>query len=339
MASYNVVNYSLRPAKAIERKMLCELMRRLNGFAPIDTYSYIGFGSIFFTDFTLFHRALGITKMCSIEKDAEVADDAGIQNRFEFNKPFSCIELKYGSAGDRLPELADYWPRKTIVWLDYDGKLSDEYLSDISIVLQRAAPGSLVMISVNVKADDRPSTFKGSAKEYRFQQLEKWLSRTYIPLGTQEINLSTEELIKLYYGIISGVVTDTIARRNGALPANQQVSASQIINFKYQDGAPMLTLGWLITDQSQEPILSGMELHTLPFIKRGPEYFNIHVPSLTLKEISWLDSVLHTDIDDDGTIHPPKSGLVRLIPELEKPEVKHYKQIYRYFPTFAEAIL
>jgi hypothetical protein len=339
MASYNVVNYSLRPAKAIERKMLCELMRRLNNFAPIETYSYIGFGSIFFTDFTLFHRALGITKMCSIEKDAEVAVDASIQNRFEFNKPFSCIELLYGPAGDRLPELSEYWPNKTVVWLDYDGRLSNEYLSDLGIALQRAVAGSLVMISVNVKADERSSKFKGTTKEYRFLQLDKWLNRSYIPLGTQDINLSSDELIKLYYKIIDGVVTDTIMRRNGALPSDQKVTANQVVNFRYQDGAPMLTIGWLITTQEQSDIVTAMDLETLPFIRRGSEYFNVSVPSLTLKEISWLDSVLHTDIDDDGTIHPPKAGVVRFTPELEKPEVKQYKQIYRYFPTFAEAIL
>lgn len=339
MASYNAVNYSLRPAKAVERKMLCELIRRLNGFGPVEKYSYIGFGSIFFTDFVLFHRALGITKMCSIEKDAEAADDQSIQNRFEFNKPFSCIELKYGPAGERLPELAEYWPEKTIVWLDYDGRLSDEYLSDLGIAIHRAAAGSLVMISVNVKADERSSKYKGTTKEYRYQELQNWLSRTYIPPGTQEKNLSTEELIKLYYGIIEGVVQDTIARRNGAKPTIEQVQLHQVVNFRYQDGVPMLTLGWLITDESQKDTLRNMDLDTLSFIRRGSTYFSISVPPLTLKEISWLDSVLHTDIDDDGNISSPPPGVVRPTPELDKVQVGQYKKIYRYFPTFAEAIL
>jgi hypothetical protein len=339
MASYKFVNYSLRPAKAIERKMICELMRRLSVFAPIDTYSYIGFGSIFFTDFVLFHRSLGITKMCSIEKDAEVADDAEIQNRFEFNKPFSCIDIQYGTAADRLGELADYWAKKTVVWLDYDGRLSDQYISDLGIVTQKAVPGSLVMLSVNVKADEVPNTFKGTAKEYRFKRLQKFLGRPNIPTGTQEINLSTDELIKLYHQILDGAVKYGISQRNGAAPPSEQVTAHQVINFRYQDGAPMLTLGWIITDPSQATSLSSIDDKALPFVRNGVTPFNINVPSLTLKEISWLDSILHTDIDSDGTILPPKPHEKRLTPELDKEDVFEYKQVYRYFPTFAEAIL
>ncbi|GAA3967479.1 O-methyltransferase [Hymenobacter antarcticus] len=341
MASYEFVNYSLRPAKAIERKMICELMRRLTPFAPIDTYSYIGFGSIFFTDFVLFHRSLGITNMCSIEKDAGVVDDDDVQNRFEFNKPFSCIDLQYGTAADRLGELADYWAAKTVVWLDYDGRLSDGYISDLGIVMQKALPGSLVMISVNVKADEKPSSFNGSTKEFRFKRLQHWLSRTNIPPGTQNINLSTDELIKLCHHILDTEVKDTISKRNGAAPVGERVSSHQVMNFRYQDGVPMLTIGWIITDLSADHagILSSINSANLPFIRSGAMPFNINTPSLTLKEISWLDSVLHTDVDVDGNILPPKPNEKRLTPLLRPEDVLEYKQVYRYFPTFAEAIL
>ena len=39
--SYESINYALRPAKAIERRMLCEVFRRLYPFQPIDQYGYV----------------------------------------------------------------------------------------------------------------------------------------------------------------------------------------------------------------------------------------------------------------------------------------------------------
>ena len=58
--SYEKINYSLRPAKCIERKMLCETFRRLSIFGKVETYSYIGFRCTFFSDFALFHKSLNI---------------------------------------------------------------------------------------------------------------------------------------------------------------------------------------------------------------------------------------------------------------------------------------
>ncbi len=67
--SYMQINYSLRPAKSVERKMLCEAIKRLAVFDKIESYKYVGFGSAYFSDFSLIHRSLGIEDMLSIEKD------------------------------------------------------------------------------------------------------------------------------------------------------------------------------------------------------------------------------------------------------------------------------
>jgi len=67
------VNYVLRPAKNVERKMLCEAFQRLTNFASLREYRYIGFGSIFFSDFTLFHRNLGISDLIDIDWSLEFA--------------------------------------------------------------------------------------------------------------------------------------------------------------------------------------------------------------------------------------------------------------------------
>lgn len=63
------VGYSLRPAKHVERRILCDAFRRRSKFASVESYQYVGFGSVWFSDFSLFHRQLGIGKMISIERN------------------------------------------------------------------------------------------------------------------------------------------------------------------------------------------------------------------------------------------------------------------------------
>ena len=69
--SYEEINYAIRPAKCIERKMLCEAFRKLSVFGDVKNYRYIGFGSPFFNDFYLFHKNLSINNMICIEKHEE----------------------------------------------------------------------------------------------------------------------------------------------------------------------------------------------------------------------------------------------------------------------------
>ena len=57
-----IMNYLFRPAKNIERKMLCEALSRLSIISDVKHYQYVGFSSVYFADFSLFHKQLGIQK-------------------------------------------------------------------------------------------------------------------------------------------------------------------------------------------------------------------------------------------------------------------------------------
>ena len=144
-SSYRIINYALRPAKAIERRMLCAAFERLYPFQRIERYRYVGFGSIYFSDFQLLHRELGITNMLSIEKDVEA------EACFRFNRPYKCIRLKFATSTGVLPTLD--WNKKTILWLDYDDRLNTSILGDIATTCLRASSGSLVVVSVNAQPD------------------------------------------------------------------------------------------------------------------------------------------------------------------------------------------
>ena len=116
--SYKKIDYRLRPAKNVERKMLAEAFNRLSKFAPVNSYRYIGMGSLYFSDFILFHRSLGFQKMISIEAEEKEPQ----QERFKFNKPFNCVDIKFGFTSKILPNLN--WDTRDVIWLDYDGKLN-----------------------------------------------------------------------------------------------------------------------------------------------------------------------------------------------------------------------
>lgn len=149
------VNYHLRLAKNIERKMMGEAFSRLSSIARLSSYKYVGFGSEFFNDFSLFHQSLGIVDMVSIERDGHRID------RCKFNRPYGCIEIHEGTASDVLPKLS--WEERSIVWLDYTEMLSSAILDDISFLVSRAKSGSALVWSVNAHPwDDKYDEATGS---------------------------------------------------------------------------------------------------------------------------------------------------------------------------------
>ena len=75
--SFEKINYLLRPKKQIERKIIIEILQKIQKPLKIDIskYCYIGMGSIYYYDYILFHKFLGISNMVSI-------DDKDCKNRF-----------------------------------------------------------------------------------------------------------------------------------------------------------------------------------------------------------------------------------------------------------------
>ena len=69
MPSFDAINYSLRPSKAIQRQLIFEGIRELHGQLLLSDSVYVGLGSVWFTDFVLAHEILNIKHMVSIEED------------------------------------------------------------------------------------------------------------------------------------------------------------------------------------------------------------------------------------------------------------------------------
>lgn len=318
--SYERINYQLRPAKTIERKMLCEAFRRLYPFGEVRDYRYIGFGSTYFSDFILIHKTLGIENLISIEKDIEKRD------RFLFNRPFSCIEIEFGNSTDILPALD--WNVRTIIWLDYDGKLIEDVLADIGFFCSSASSGSVIVISVNVHPDSNDNIPPDDVEEiakFRLQQLADRVREERIPRDTTGKELKGWGIATASHKIIRNEIDQILKERNGGRQQGNKMVYEQLFNFHYSDGAKMLTTGGIIFDQGQSSHYTSCNYNALPFIRNQEDSYEIDVPCLTYREIRHLEA--QHPISDSSNLN------AHSIPDSD---LEMYSKVYKYFPTFSE---
>lgn len=309
-SSGELINYSLRPAKQIERKMLCETFRRLSEFGSVDSYKYIGFGSFYFSDFALFHRELGITNMISIEKSV------GNKERFEFNKPFDCIKIIYGYSNDILPSLK--WDVRTILWLDYDYPLDLNVLTDLSWFFSNAISGSVVIVTVDVEPDLRC--------EDPMKELTDRIGEERIPIDTKAKHLKGWENGQVAIKVINNHIIEQLGSRNGGRAKGTKFVYEQLFNFQYADSTKMLTVGGILYDEGQKRNFEACGFNDFCYRKKiGDDYYRIEIPKLTYRELLHLDAQL--PIDDANSLK------AKAIP---RKDLKKYAEVYRYFPNFME---
>jgi len=316
-ASFRKIDYSLRPAKYAERKMFVEILRRLAAFQPVEDYAYIGFGSVWFSDFTLFHRALGIKSMVSIEQAVEARE------RIEANKPFQ-IRVEYDSSSSALPKME--WDRRVIVWLDYDGPLNTSMLQDVRTVAARCLSGSVIAVSVQCMR----------APEYTAYEVEKATDENAIgaierfrnAFGRQRVppEASDEDLISWPYGKLSrnmlrSEIDSALANRNTG--GDNPLSFLPICEIEYQDDARMTTLIGLVADTAdiQRYPLCGFD--RLDFMPAPGQPIRIDMPKLTIRELRYLEQQLPLGDNEVSFGAIPTSDANKFI------------RMYRYFPNFA----
>jgi hypothetical protein len=104
MASFDSINFAIRPNKNIERKLIFEVLATISGSFDTASYRYIGLGSLWFQDFHPAHKLLGITDLFSIQHDPRFAA------RAHYNRPYTCVTVLEGQTSQVLPRL----PLRTI---------------------------------------------------------------------------------------------------------------------------------------------------------------------------------------------------------------------------------
>ena len=307
--TWRELHYLQRPAKNVERKMIAELLLRLDRVRPLDQWRYVGLGSVYFGDFALFHRTVGFPTMVNIE----IEDTEENRKRFAFNKPFGCVDLQWGAAGNVLPTLP--WDQPTVVWLDYDGKLDDEKLADIGTVVTSCASPTLVLVSINVESSGPNADV--------LEEFAENVTPQRVPAGTVEGDVGGWGLSQIAYQVMSAEVAAAVADRNGVIDdAEEHLHWRQLLHFQYADGARMLTLGGLVISGADVAAANEADLESLFFAKTGQDPYRIRIPNVTNREILHMAGQMpcHYDaIQHEG------------IPLRER---RDFAEAYRYYPSY-----
>lgn len=319
--SYEAFNYNLRPSKHIERRLMMEVFQRLSAFHPLGTYSYVGMGSVYFVDFTLVHRLLGINRMISIEYQPNPLR----QRRFYFNKPFKGVEMIFAKSSDALPKID--WSAPAIAWLDYDGMIEEYVFSDVATIASAATSGTVLIVTLNAEKEV-PSARHAERGVTELSRLSERVPRGKLPVGLKPADLAGWGVAAVVRQMMANQVDDTLSIRNGVLLPDQRMCSRQIFNFHYRDGARMVTVGFLLYTETDKDKIAASGIPDLEAYNDTPAGTVIDVPHLTNRELRYLERQLpsadHTSIRMAG---------------LTEEEFDRYSPFYRHYPTYAESWL
>lgn len=322
MESYEKFNYTIRPSKQIERKLFIEALHYLGQHAnyPVTSYTYLGFGSIFYADFIMLHKYLYVNDMICIE-------GSDIPERMDFNKPYEFIRLEMGRVSDVLPRI-DFEHGQFIVWLDYDYGLGEEILDDLDNFSRKLSPGSIIIVTVEAepRLRDREDNEKLSRRdrEERLVHLYNDHFDTLLEEPIRRRDLARNSLPRLFAKVLGSQFETSMTKRP------DDVLFWQLFNFRYADGAQMLSVGGIIDVPEKGKVLEESGIYGLSFIETGEEPNLISVPPLTLREKESIDRQIDKEI---------KLEKLDLKFELKESLLMNYLKYYRHYPTFHEAVI
>ena len=308
------INYQVRPAKSIERKMLCDLIREIQLIRADGAMRYIGLGAKYFTDFLLLHNEFGITDMISIEAEKER------QIRYEFNKPLKCIQMWYGTTNEVLPQIDGFDKKMNLIWLDYDNSFEDTMLFDVETICRNLNVGSMFFVSCNYsfrgeKPSEKMESFKNNVRDFFDEKIEK-------------NNYTSKKMPVVIKKLIDNQINKTIDMRNRLDQGH--IEYLQLLFLTYKDGAPMMTIGGILVDEVLKEKISNSNLFDkYLFMSCDEHIFAIDIPKLTNKEIQLILKNLPVT-EEDFLEHEQKFY------GIEYEEICKFQKIYRYYPYYSE---
>lgn len=319
MSSSNSVNYTMRPNKTVERKLIFELLITLDPIFNFSGYRYIGLSALWFVDFVMAHKLLSISDMISIEKDEILA------SRARFNRPFGCIAVECGESDVVLPELP-LEENPLLVWLDYDTSLDGPVLQDLSVVCRRAQSGSVLIATVNAHRRSLPAK---DENDEPYENLAAQLRALAGDLVPAELPREATKA-KGYPKFVASLLFDHM-RRSIRTAGREKEYLLPLINIGYSDNAPMVTVGGAIVDERRAiEATNHLEGKGLEGFLDEAKHISIGVPPLTFKEKACLDQLM------PSVEVPTEKDVEKLGFKLKPSQIMAYHQYYRHYPTFSE---
>jgi hypothetical protein len=312
MSSTNRVDYSVRQNKTIERSIIFDGLRKIyDAIRTILPPVYVGFGSVWFTDFHLAHRLLDVTNMISMELDEITA------KRAEFNKPYRTIEVIHGDSINIVPELLERNELKDvpwIAWLDFDKALDEDRIQQLDNLV-RYLPRNSTLIT----------TFSATRGQYgnpgdRVERLAE-LFDFATPEQLQARDVREED------GLARVLAQSLESRLVSLSTETGRPRAVPVFALRYKDGTPMVTTGVFLPDSS-----TAQTAHDLVMTDAWPGIIDepITTPPLTTREVSAIRAMLPT-IDAITRSRIQEMGF-----DLEDDQLSAFTAHYNRYPTFAQ---
>ncbi len=300
--------------------MIIDGLQRLSaaGFQIAD-YQYTGFGSIYFVDFTLFHKFLGFKNMLSLEHDTN------LESRVRFNRPYKFVDVEMQSATWIIPTLNR--DRKHLLWLDYDGVLKKDHISDVLAAMTYLSVGSIVLVTLD---GEPPELSKEELDRAKRNWPRAWM--TYFEAQAGEFldsRLAVRDFAKSNLPTVNVKVMESAFAYG--LAGRTDVEFSPLFNFIYRDGSnQMLTIGGMVTSAEERRRIASCNWVGASYYRStlGSEPYRIVIPRLTRKERLFLDHAM-----------PCPQGWRPTEVDIPQELIDQYREIYRFFPAFAELML
>jgi len=313
MPSFDAVNYAIRPNKAVERSIVFSGLVELSRIVDLNAHQYVGLGSLWFVDFLMAHKALGIKSMISIEQ-SEIG-----YNRSEFNRPLACIKVVRGESSLVIPDL-DLENSPSLVWLDYDSSIGGPVIPDIELLISRCAPNSIVIVTINAKRDELPD------KDENDVDIDPETSLRRIAGDLVPNPLPNKVFQRQHYPrLLCEVLTNQL--QNATVNSGRTESFIKLFELVYSDGTPMVTVGGIVAATDKvDTIRQLAEAADWEGIVPKP----IAVPPLTVKEKLALDRMM-------PSLNSPTDEQMKVIGfQLKREQIDTYHKHYRHYPMFGE---
>ena len=331
--SFEFVNYMLRPKKQIERKVIIDILKELNPLIKLSNYKYIGFGSIYYYDFILFHKLLDMSDLLSI-------DDKSTEKRFRFNRPYDFISLENKISTDFLNGFDWTEEKNVVLWLDYDSKLGDVMLSDLKIIAKNCDRKDILIITLNAHCASNWRRRKKDREQFHSD------FGTYVsPIYERNEYFTPNKLPELLQNVIMNYLSTMCELRD--------IKFYKLFSFVYKDTSPMFTLGGIFDDKNELCIREWNN----ELICTDEKIKSINVPVLTYYEKFYIDSHIGElkqkiqEIEDEvngQVISDPKEKEDKMTEMLNEflpfelhsfYDLKNYLDYYKYYPPYYEGII
>src|SRR6266487_4319439 len=311
MSSTNLVNFALRQNKSIERAIAFDCLAAVHRSLSLENAVYIGFGSVWFVDFVLAHRLLGIETMISIESDAVTF------KRALFNRPYRTLEILEGSSSEVVPQLLDnpeLAGRPWVLWLDYDKGINEDRRDELAGLIPALPEDSVLMTTFNAHAN----TY--GAPTHRPRRIRELFGIA----APETMSLEESKDKNRFMQILGHTVEDYLASQ--AVDTGRVGGYVPTIRLLYVDNAPMVTIGGTLPAVTNEGEVRRMVAQS-EWLGRSDEV--IAAPPLTGKEILALQSKLPTKAP------VTREDVLAMGFDLEEEQLHSFVSHYLRYPQYA----